>query len=78
MFFTQKMMQFKLINNFINNNNNNNPINRVNSMNEKILYKNNSFFNSDSLENKLSIFYHLFKITTIKIILIYLIYMNQI
>ena len=55
MFFTQKMMQFKLINNFINNNNNNNPINRVNSMNEKILYKNNSFFNSDSLENKLSI-----------------------
>ena len=55
MFFTQKMMQFNLINNFINNNNNNNPINRVNSMNEKILYKNNSFFNSDSLENKLSI-----------------------
>ena len=58
MFFTQKMMQFNLINNFINNNNNNNnnnPINRVNSMNEKILYKNNSIFNSDSLENKLSI-----------------------
>ena len=55
MFFTQKMMQFNLINNFINNNNNNNPINRVNSMNEKILYKNNNIFNSDSLENKLSI-----------------------
>ena len=51
-FFSQKMMQFNLLNNFINNNN---PINRVNSMNEKILYKNNSFFNSDSLENKLSI-----------------------
>ena len=51
MFFTQKMMQFNLINNFINNNNNNNPINRVNSMNEKILYKNNSFFNSDSSNN---------------------------
>ena len=49
-FFSQKMMQFNLLNNFINNNN---SINRVNSMNEKILYKNNSFFNSDSLENKL-------------------------
>ena len=53
MFFSQKMMQFNLINNFINNNNN--SINRVNSMNEKILYKNNNFFNSDSLENKLPI-----------------------
>ena len=52
MFFSQKIMQFNLLNNFINNNN---SINRVNSMNEKILYKNNSFFNSDSLENKLSI-----------------------
>ena len=52
MFFSQKIMQFNLLNNFINNNN---SINRVNSMNENILYKNNSFFNSDSLENKLSI-----------------------